>query len=125
MIPPLRQGEPTQPRGARARRGRAGGGRRRGAARGGPAAAAAPPPALLATPLPASQSAAAARRLPGAQLLGSPACARAPRKGRGAGGVRAARDGGRQVMLTAARVGGTLWFSALPERAGLFHPGWR
>ena len=36
--------------------------------------------------------------------------------------MRAARDGGRQVMLTAARVGGTLWFSALPERAGLFIP---
>lgn len=44
-------------------------------------------------PLPASLSAAAARRLPGAQLPGSPACARAPGKGGGAWRAGTARDG--------------------------------
>lgn len=51
--------------------------------------------------------------------------ARAPGKGGGAGRVGTARDGGSQVMLVAARVRETLWFSALPERAGSFRPGWR
>lgn len=58
----------------------------------GPAAAPAPPPPPW-PPLPVSLSAAAARRLPGAQLPGSPACARAPGKGGGAWRVSTARDG--------------------------------
>lgn len=101
---------------------------RRRAGRGprGPAAAPAPPPPPLATPLPVSLSAAAAARSPpGAQLPSSPAGARAPGKGGGAWRVGTSRDGGDQVMLPAAGVGGTLWFSALPERAGLFHPARR
>lgn len=70
--------------------------RRAGCGPRGPAAAPAPPPPPLATLLPASQSAAAARRLPGAQLprLAS-SCART-RRGWGLRRVETAGWGGGQ-----------------------------
>lgn len=95
---------------------------RQSAGRGprGPAAAPAPPPPPWPPPPrepigPRRPQAAGrtATRLPGL-------CART-RKGWG----RLESKHGSQVMLAAAGVGGTLRFSALPERVGLFHPGWR
>lgn len=63
--------------------------------RGPPAVTATPPPPRpLDTPSLRQSPPAAARRLPGAQLPGSPAPARAPGKGGGAGRVGTARDGG-------------------------------
>lgn len=76
-------------------------------------------------PLPASLSAAAARRLPGAQLPGSPACARAPGKGGGAGRAGTARDGAVKSCWLLQALEGSLGSQHSPSGRVLLHPGWR
>lgn len=96
--------------------GRAGGSGARGAAEGTPCRNSY---SAAATGHPLRQSlSAAARRLPGAQLPGSPAPARAPGKGGGAWRVGTARDGGSQVMLAAKGGGGTPSVLSTPRASG-------
>lgn len=124
--PPLRRGAPTRARRPRALGGRAGGGRARGAARGDrlqrrlrhrrrrPGQPPPREPVGRRRPQPARRTA--------PRFGGS--CART-RRGWGRPGSKQGAGWGSHGMLAAPGVGGTLRSSALPERVGSFHPGWR
>lgn len=90
----------------------------------GPAAAPAPPPPPWPPPPrePIRRRRPQAARRTATRLPGL--CART-RKGWGRLESKHRAGWGSQVMFAAAGVGGTLRFSTLPERVGLFHPGWR